>query len=463
MSFSESQSQTIIKALLVLFVIKPAIDLTWNLPVVTVAGRPFSLLHIVGVFVFLYFGRYLFVFSRASATYSWLFKLFIALNLVSIFSTLFVETVPPIKIIDLLLRILDSYIIYNVAYFAAQNYTKDDSRNIVLAVSIGTFIALLLNFIVIKTGYGAVRLSSNMTYRQQGLYHDPGTLSNIAMYNIIFTSYFLHLRKSKNIAWYVYSALTVLMSLYLIYLGVSRSVFLLLAVYGIIYIGIFKKGAGKAIPVMFIGAALVIGSVAGLNYDIFAQRFSSEIQVFDTSEQIETKKDKDIDLGRFERLGSNRGQIIAYALDEISKRPLSQLLIGNFNSSSSHSDYIDVLARNGIIGILVYVALLFLIWKRTLGSVMARDREQLWPLRVMAFTMITLYILYSFPFRPLGYTTMSWYMWAVIGYTFGRLDMKTRSPDLVTRSQPVSDEDSTLPEPRILSYKQPSKSLNDSG
>jgi len=279
------------------------------------------------------------------------------------------------------------------------------------------------------------------------------------MYNIIFTSHLLHLLKTSTIGWYIYSAFTVLMALYLVYLGVSRSVFLLLAVYGLIYVGIFKKGAGKAVPIIFFGAALLVGSVAGLNYDIFAQRFSSEIKVLDTSTRIETKKDKDVDLGRFERFGSNRGQMVAYALDGIIKRPLYQLLIGDFNSTSSHSDYIDMLARNGFIGLIVYVSFLLLIWKKTLGLVIGRNREELWPLRVMAFTLITLYILYSFPFRPLSYTTMSWYMWAVIGYTFGRLDLMTGVQQDDNVPQNIEKEGGQK-EPRILSYKRTGKTLN---
>jgi hypothetical protein len=39
---------------------------------------------------------------------------------------------------------------------------------------------------------------------------------------------------------------------------------------------------------------------------------------------------------------------------------------------------------------------------------------------VLSFMLISLYILYSIPFRPLGYTTLAWFMWAVLGYAFGR-------------------------------------------
>ena len=179
--------------MLLLFTIKPAIDLTWNIPIFSMGGRGFSLLHITGVFVFIYFGRYLLTNLRISAPYSGIFKIFILINCISIIATLFIDKVSLIQVIDLMLRILDSYIIYNVAYIAAKDTTFDNSRNLVRAVSIGTFIAVMMNFIAIKMGYGGLQYASNDTYREHGLYHDPGTLSNIAMYNVVFTSYLLHL------------------------------------------------------------------------------------------------------------------------------------------------------------------------------------------------------------------------------------------------------------------------------
>jgi O-antigen ligase len=260
-----------------------------------------------------------------------------------------------------------------------------------------------------------------MSVREFGLYHDPGTLSNIALYNIIFTSFMYHLMPRKNPAWLIYSSVTVIISLYLIYIGLSRAVFIQMIVFGLIYVGIFRRGLGKFVTVFFVGLVIALGAILGLDYGRYTQRFQSEIIVLTDSEQVSrTKQDKDVDLGAMERLGSNRGQLVAYALDDILKRPAWQVMVGNFTESPSHSDYIDVLSRNGVIGLLIYLLLLFFIWLKTFSLLTSGRGKPGWAMDVLAFALINLYILYSIPFRPLSYTTLSWFMWAVIGYAFGR-------------------------------------------
>ncbi|MEW6331330.1 MAG: hypothetical protein AB1560_07715 [Pseudomonadota bacterium] len=415
------RSSFITISLIVLFLTKPAIDLFWNKALLTVGGRPFSLLHIAGVFVFVYFGRYLLTYARHSAPYAGLFKVFIAWNVVSIIATFFVDEISAIQIVDLMLRIADSYIIYNVAFFAARGSVEHDHYRIVRAVSIGTCIALIVNLIAIVMGYGGVRAGSNMSIREYGLYHDPGTLSNIALYNIIFTSFMYHLMPRKNPVWLIYSMVTVVISLYLIYIGLSRAVFIQMIVFGMIYVGIFKRGMGKFVPVFFVVLVVVLGASLGLDYGRFTQRFQSEIVVLTSPDEVSrTKQDKDVDLGAMERLGSNRGQLIAYALDDILKRPAWQIMVGNFTESPSHSDYIDVLSRNGVVGLLIYLLLLFFIWLKTFSLLRTGRGKPGWAMDVLAFALINLYILYSIPFRPLSYTTLAWFMWTVIGFAFGR-------------------------------------------
>ena len=408
-------------SLIVLFSIKPAADLLWAESFFTIAGRPISLLHVMGVLVFVYFGRYLFTDIRHSAPYAGLFKLFIAWNVVSIVFTSFYAEISLIQIVDLLLRIVDSYIVYNVAFFAARGNVEHDQYRIIKAVSIGTFVALVINLLAIKMGYGGIKLSSNMTLREHGLYHDPGTLSNIALYNLIFTSFLYHLLPKKKPVWLIYGAITSVLSLYLIYLGLSRAVMVQLVVFGLIYVGIFKKGLGRFATLSFMAVVIVAGALLGLNYGRYTQRFQSEIMVFENPQELEhAKQDKDVNFGIYERLGSNRGQLIAYALDDFLKRPPAQQAIGDITVSPSHSDYIDILSRNGFVGLLIYLVFLFMIWRKTLMLIVTGTKQQGWAMDVLAFTLFNLYILYSVPFRPLSYTTLSWFMWAVIGYSFGR-------------------------------------------
>lgn len=439
-------SDKIATALVLLFIIKPVIDLFWSVEIFSVGSIHVSLLHLSGIFVFLYFGRFLITsFLKYHAPYTGVFKLFIAINIFSISVTALNEQVSLVAIIDLLLRIFDSYIVYNAAFFAASSNASAVYFRLVRAVSIGTFFAVIINMMAIVFGFGGVQAGSNNSIREFGLYHDSGTLSNVALYNIMFTTYMHSLLSKKTAMYTLYGLVTILISLYLIFLGLSRSVFIQLFVFGMIYITYVKKGAGKLGTVFFVVAILGLGAAAGLDYMLYKDRFASELDMLDSSTTYVTKKDKSVDLGQFEQFGSGRGQAIAYKLDEIIQRPAYQIIIGRFNTASSHSDYIDVLSRNGIIGLGVYLLLLFLLLFKAYSLVRSRGRfgKVDGIFAVLAFSLIVLYMLYSIPFRPLRYTTLAWFMWTILGYSFGRKYWGDRyvgdvKEDLEQKENPVS-------------------------
>jgi len=382
-----------------------------------------SLLQITGVFVLVYFGRYLFTFNHASPPYAWIFRLFIIVNFVSILVSIFDSPMSPISTMNLMTRFIDSYIIFNVAYYAALQGSPAYYYNLVRSIAIGLFIALAINFVAIIVGYQGRIVESDATLRVSGLYYDPGVLSIVAVYAIVFSVFMANLKPGKNAYKKVYAGLVIVISLYILAIAVSRSAVVLLSVFAVIYLSIYKKGiVGRLVPIIFLGVIFVLGAAGGLDYYKYVQRFGSEVEVLTDEGNYESRKDKDVDLGRFEHFGSNRGMVIAYALDKFIKRPAYQMIIGNFTVSPAHSDYFDVLSRNGFIGLVLYIALLVMTWKRTLKYSFKRNTDKIeWKLSVLGLTLISMYILYAFPFRPLLYTTISWLMWATLGTMFGAI------------------------------------------
>ena len=421
-----AQSETIGAALILLFLVKPTIDILWFLPFFSIGGKQINTLHLTGILVLLYFGRYLFVFRGMSPPYAWVFKLFIVINFISVFVTAYHEPVGFIPVVDLMLRMLDSLIIFSAAYYAALYCSRDYYYKLVKAISIGAFVALTFNFVAILMGYEGREVTSGTTHRISGLYYDPGVLANVAVYAIVFTVFMGNMLPDRNIMRKLHAGLVTMMALYVIYTGLSRAAIVLLGAFGVIYITLFKKGVlGRIVPPLILGGMLVLGAISGMDYVNYVDRFGSEIAVFSDSNERQTNTDKSVDLGKYEGLGSNRGQLIAYMLDDFIKRPTYQQLIGNFNITRAHSDYFDVLSRNGYIGLAVYVGMLLLIWKKALGYTLRRkDQTQEWKISVLGFTLISMYILYAFPHRPLYYTTIAWFMWAILGCMFAAAQRK---------------------------------------
>ena len=351
---SAKVSDHIVRPVLILFYIKPALDLLWNQSV-SFAGMQISPLHLAGVFVFLFFGMKLLMSSHPKPPLAKLFLTFIVVNVMSIQFALFYYDLKFISVVDMMLRILDSFIMFNIGFILFSQAGKTAFHHLIRAVAIGTSIALVINGAAILLGYGGEMLGSNASLRQHGLYYDPGVMSNICLYNIIFCAFLYTLPSHHQNFERLFCIGSIVLSLYLIYIGLSRAVLLELMIFFAIFVLWYLKGSTKLIAVT-LGAAIVLGGglLFGLNFDAYTQRFNSELQTFEQDEEAPSapgEEERDVDFGKYERLGSNRVKFWAISLDEIIDRSPGELLIGNFQYTKSHSDYIDILSRNGVHGL----------------------------------------------------------------------------------------------------------------
>lgn len=78
-----------------------------------------------------------------------------------------------------------------------------------------------------------------------------------------------------------------------------------------------------------------------------------------------------------------------------------------------------MLARNGVIGLGLYIALLVSLLRATYAATRRRQSDSQRALHFVAFLLIVCYLLYSMPFRPLSYTTSAWYMWMMLALSLG--------------------------------------------
>jgi hypothetical protein len=420
------------RSLIVLFLVKPLIDLGYFLSfwVGRIRLAPTT---VAGLLICIYFAAFRFKGSRFTPPFIRVFEAFLVINLVSILLGLVLSDNPSLNaVLVLVLKILNSYVIFFAAYTAATTYQYEDVTPFVRAIVIGSSVAVISNLVAIGTGFGGSKAgpAEYSHLRETGLYYDAGVLANHAFFDLVFAIFWLHLQRRKTVLWLLFIGFLVVTDLYLIAASKSRSVMIELAVFSVIYVWLFHKRFGKILAPLC-GAAVV--AIAVLIFDIDTEelfvRFEGDVAALQSDEGAGTVSTTgEVSLGQFEGLGSNRGALWAGALTEIAHRPAHEILFGDFFSTSiAHSDYIDVLGRNGVIGLVLYLVLLagllrnvFLATRRKLP-----DRERI--VHIAAFILLVCYVLYSLPFRPLSYTTSAWYMWLMLAFSLaGTTNMQIR-------------------------------------
>lgn len=452
-SIEFKRQKSIRNFLVLLFLTKPTIDLLWFLSV-SFIGFTVSPLHVTGLIVFFYLSFMLLVAPRLNTPFLKLLIVFVTLNFISaVFGFMLHDKFAIQGLLNLFFRVMDSVVIYGAAFALGLRNWDSDWNDVIKAIVVGVCIAIVLNQIAILTGLGggikANASSVHSSLRERGLYYDPGGLSIVALYGFIYTSFAL---KSIKLGFFrtCIAVTGLLASIYLMFAGLSRSVLILLAFYVVTYFVIFGKAREKAIYMVAICAVgVLVATYSLVNYERLAARFEGDI---DAVENIATNvtQGKDISTNDLEALGSNRGRNWIVSLEWIFQRGPMELLFGNFQSTPAHSDYIDILSRNGILGFTLYVFILLLFLISSFKALSSTSQKEYRSLHVFSFVLLGIYILYSIPFRPLSYTTTVWYMWATVGFSMARirlaaLDRRAKLRN-ATSAFSVSRADSNSPE-----------------
>jgi len=226
------------RMLLAILLLKPCIDLTYSYSV-SVMGIRISALHMTGLFVLIYFAAQVLLHHGARLPRARLFTLFIFANIVSICVGLFyTQQIAVLKILDPLIRILDSFFIFLAACLLTVKYKYEDFTPFVKAAAIGVGIAVVINFVAIELGYGGAKIGaigSIAELRNRGLYYDPGVLSKVALSSIVFSVSWMTMKKPVRIGRVWFCSSVILVSFYLIYLGLSRTIMILVPIFFLVY------------------------------------------------------------------------------------------------------------------------------------------------------------------------------------------------------------------------------------
>ncbi len=449
-------TDTIGRTLIVIFLFKPVIDL---FPQAAIWVGPIRLAPttVIGVLLFFWLVRFLFNRGRHVPPFGRLFEAFIVINALSLIVSLISGTFESMPLtVAWVFKILDAYVVFSCAYLAAQRHEYTDITPFLTAMVVGSAVVVVLNVLAINLGMTGI-LASNDGFdafsggRERGLYFDPGVLANVAFNSLILTVFRYHLARSARPLWLVFTVVIVLCDLFLVVAAQSRAGMILIAVFGVIYLSLFQQSWGKILaPIVAVG--VIAGSLATMEGDLseVLSRFEGDVAALEegnNSGNVGITSSNRVSLGRFEALGSNRGMVWAEALSDVIQRPFIEILIGNYSfSKGGHSDYIDALSRNGVLGLIVFVWLIVGLVLRTWTLARTAGAGHGRVLHYLAFILILCFALYAIPFRPLGYTTTAWYMWTLLGFSLAWSARRAPRPALVplrpTRHAPAALEDS---------------------
>lgn len=429
-----SVRDTVGKALIVLFLVKPTIDLLWRFGV-SFGGINLSPTTVSGLIICLLFGGYWLSRPQYAPPFARAMEAFLALNVVSfVFGLFSPESSKLAEVLNVGIRIVASYFIYSAAFAAAVRNQYQDFTPFFKAIMVGAAIAVVFNVVGIQLGFGGTKWGDYIgDARERGLYFDAGVLANAALYSLMFAVFLIYAVRGQAL-WVLFCLLIIVFDLYLISLTKSRAAIIQVAMFGLIFAWMFHRSWGRIVaPVAAVLLMMATIFVFGVDMDETFERFQTDMAVLEQQGDsgVGTTGQGEVSLGKFEKLGNRRGALWADALTRIAQRPLHELLFGNFSGSLAHSDYIDVIGRNGVLGGLLYIGIMLGLLFKTFSLARQNHRDPSAKLiYCSAFAVLCCYLLYSIPFRPLLYTTTSWYLWVLLGFAMARerLSRMPRAP-----------------------------------
>lgn len=381
--------------IVVLFAIKPFIDLTWNIPLLSIGGVVLNPLRITGFCVFIIAGSlYFFQNDNKRIFNERIIWLFIGLNLFTSIIAIFFYNRPVMNVIDTLLKLFSAYFIYFIGHRYMEN--DRDKLRIISIIWITTLLVSILSIIQYSTGTYMIDTSQGVE-RFAGLYNDPGTPSYNAIMSIIFgTLYIEILRKQKlmvPVIARITFALTVLVAAFMLKITVTKSALLMIIVFLAMWFGLYKRKTYIVIPLLFIGVFYIYATSEAIQ-----ARMVSEIE-FLTADELSMEEARHMGSGRVAHWES----VLTYYSEDYD---IPQKLFGNSRSFGAHNQYIAYLMQVGFVGLTVFVIILLRFHKRLIYLYKRYKQPEIY----MALTLLVIFSVTALFGHSFAWTTLLWYL-----------------------------------------------------
>lgn len=381
--------------IVVLLAIKPFIDLTWNIRLFSIGGAAFNLLYITGFCVFIISG-YLYFFQNDNKRIfnKRVIWLFLGLNLFTSIVAISFYNRPVLRVVSFLLRHFDAYFIYFIGHKYIEN--DRDKQRIIGIIWITTFLTSILSTIQYFMGVYAIDITQNVQ-RFAGFYNDPGTPSYNAVMAIVFGSLYLEIcnrqRQLFPVITKIAFILTLLVSSFMLIITITRSAVLMLVVFSVMWVGLYKRKYYLIVPAIIISGYYIYTT----SEDVQA-RMSAEIE-FLTADSFSIELARPMGTGRvavWERL------LIYYSQNF----DLFQKLFGNTGTFGAHNQYLAYLMQMGIVGLTVFLIMLFRFHMKLIHLYKRYKQPEIY----IALTVLCIFSVTALFGHPFLWTTLLWYL-----------------------------------------------------
>ncbi|MBW2062857.1 MAG: hypothetical protein JRI95_15030 [Deltaproteobacteria bacterium] len=387
---------------LLLLAFKPIIDASWQH---SLFG--YNALEIVGVMVPLIVLFRIFLtrdtnLNEMPLLLLWLIYVFV--NLISF--VMILGTGRLLGSLDFLFRILNGF----AGYCMLQTYFSNKLwfKRLLIAFLLAGLFPMLMGVYQMATGeIWQLRHATGGLVRSVGIYHDAFSFRVYAYMTItailLYWSYF-----SKN----------------------SFYMKMILAAYGLICLLVIFRIYSKAGYIIFIAWLFVwtimnkkIGWLLVIIIGVLALNFFTGNKIFKDVATVFSKETAAIEgTGETRKILAGRSMVWESYLDRWRESEIFYKIFGlGTSAGAAHNDYLRVLVGGGIIGLLVYIALLVTIgWKIIITLV----REKT-PLHIMTLMIFLMWLIDTIGLVPGQYPAYQWFIWGFIGLALrGVKDLK---------------------------------------
>lgn len=373
-----------------LMLIKPFIDLTVNVPLT----GSINALQISGSIVFLVAGfLYISKYSSIPHENHSIIWIFLGIQLLTFLIAFINENQSLQNTLDYLVRIFEGYFIY----FCSRQIMSDEIRRrkyykmvwlTTLSISIITILSYWFGVYSVDITRGVVRVG--------GLYNDPGSPSYITVISLIFGTLYRDLRNRKNFNLNLIYFFNILVSSYVMAITVTKSAFLMLLVFIILWWGIYKNKLLFVLPIIF-----VTGYVAYTEIDTVQKRLETEVRFMEERTEEAAISMGTGRYGRWERISSTYFNEFSFY----------QKLFGSSRNYNAHNQFLAYLMQSGIIGFSMFMLIILNFYRRLIRIYKQNKNKEVFT----AIALLSCFLTLGISGHPFDYTTIVWYLTIMLG------------------------------------------------
>lgn len=391
-----------------LFIIKPIVDSTWNDHMGGI-----NALKILGALVpAVLFLRFIFTsdLRKHGAPFIIIWLIYFLANIICF--SLILTKGQVVGSIEFILRIANGLI----GFYMLRTYIDNEKwlKVFVIGLLIAGLYPMGMGVYQAATGKIWQLRESVGLIRNVGLYHDSFSLRYLVFQTLVGILLYWSFFKKKSIISSLFLSGYSLVSIFVLFKLYTKAGYAILILWAITW-SIFNKKVFQFIVLFMLVLALNLATGSDI-YDKFTTVYSKEMSAIEGT-------------GDESRILSGRLYLWEDNWENWKGSGIPGILFGlGTTAGTSHNEFLRVLISSGVFGFTAYMILLFLVSYNVIKNLF-RDRNTM---SVIAFMVLTGWLVDSIGLVPGLYSSYQWYAWGIIGLNMKPLEYLKRltHPDL---------------------------------